>query len=290
VEEEVQQEVFSQARGKSQRPCLQEGGGLEETVSLKGGRGGSPRLSVPSPDTSPRLPFNLPPAHNHLEVGGRLRHFLPFWKEDFETSPQLLQAMEGYHPPFMSPPPLSYPGVKFSTPSQGANSPLIDAEVAALLEKGAIEEVALHPPPLGFISIFLVQKKNGKMRTVINLKKLNAAHLDTPHFRMESPQDVRQAIRPGDWAAYIDLKDWYFHVPIAPDARKYLRLEKTPIPVLHPPLRPVSSHSDIYTPVQEGKGQAWLSGYSYHLLPGRHLGLGLNVPDLLVQHAGGPLF
>jgi hypothetical protein len=96
--------------------------------------------------------------------------------------------------------------------------------VAALLEKGAIEEVELHPPPLGYISnIFLVQKKNGKMRPVINLKKLNAAYLDTPHFRMETPQDVRQAIRPVDWAASIDLKDAYFHVPIAKDARKYLR-------------------------------------------------------------------
>jgi hypothetical protein len=77
--------------------------------------------------------------------------------------------------------------------------------VTALIEKGAIEGVPLHPPPLSFISnIFLVQKKNGK---VMNLKKLNAAHLETPHFRMESPQDVRQAIYPGDWAASIDLKD-----------------------------------------------------------------------------------
>jgi hypothetical protein len=68
-----------------------------------------------------------------------------------------------------------------------------------------------------------VQKKNGKIRPVINLKKLNAARLETPHFRMESPQDVRQAIRPGDWAASIDLKDAYFHVPITMESRKYLR-------------------------------------------------------------------
>jgi hypothetical protein len=52
------------------------------------------------------------------------------------------------------------------------------------------------------------------MRPVINLKRLNAAHLDTPHFRMETPQDVRHAIRPGDWAASINLKD---------ADRKYLR-------------------------------------------------------------------
>jgi hypothetical protein len=105
-----------------------------------------------------------------------------------ETSPQLLQAVEGYHPPFTSPPPLAFPGACFSTPSQGANNPLIDSEVAALIEKGAIEEVPLHPPPLSFISnTFLVQKKNGKMRPVINLKKLNAAHLETPHFRLVGP-------------------------------------------------------------------------------------------------------
>jgi hypothetical protein len=34
---------------------------------------------------------------------------------------------------------------------------------------------------------------------------------------------VRQTIRPRDWAASIDLKDAYFHVPIAKDARKYLQ-------------------------------------------------------------------
>jgi hypothetical protein len=114
--------------------------------------------------------------------------------------------------------------VNFSTPSQGANDPLVDIEVEAMLAKGAIEEVPLHPPPPSFIStIFLVEKKNGGMRPVINLKRLNAAHLDTPHFRMDTPQDVRFAIRPGDWAASIDLRDAYFHVPIHPEDRKFLR-------------------------------------------------------------------
>jgi hypothetical protein len=41
-----------------------------------------------------------------------------------------------------------------------------DIEVASLLEKGAIEEVPLRPPSLGFVSyLFFVQKKNGKMRS-----------------------------------------------------------------------------------------------------------------------------
>jgi hypothetical protein len=46
---------------------------------------------------------------------------------------------------------------------------------------GAIEEVPLFPPPLSYISyIFLVPKKSGEMRPILNLKKLNMAHLNTP--------------------------------------------------------------------------------------------------------------
>jgi hypothetical protein len=119
---------------------------------------------VSSPDSSPchNSLLDLPLTQDHLEVGGRLRHFLPFWREVLETPPHLLQAVEGYRPLFTSPPPLACPGVAFSTLSQGANNPFIDAEVAALLKKGAIEEVPLVPPPPSFISnIFLVRKKNG---------------------------------------------------------------------------------------------------------------------------------
>jgi hypothetical protein len=61
------------------------------------------------------------------------------------------------------------------------------------------------------------------MRPVINLKHLNAANLDTPHFRLETPQDVRHAIRAGDWAASIDLRDANFHIPIHMEDRKFLR-------------------------------------------------------------------
>jgi hypothetical protein len=79
------------------------------------------------------------------------------------------------------------------------------------------------PPPLSYISpIFLVPKKDGGMRP-INLKRLNAAYLDTPHFRMEMVEDVCHALRPGDWATSIDLKDAYFHIPLHPSTRKYMR-------------------------------------------------------------------
>jgi hypothetical protein len=60
------------------------------------------------------------------------------------------------------------------------------------------------------------------MRPILNLKKLNAVHLDNPYFRMETTKDVRHVLRPEDWAASIDLKDAYFHVPLYHSTKKYV--------------------------------------------------------------------
>jgi hypothetical protein len=120
-----------------------------------------------------------------------------------------------------SPPPRLFPcRARTSAPPQGKNDFYIDQEVEVLLLKGAIEEVPLFPPPLN--SIFLVPKKCGGMRPILKLKKLNAAHLNTPYFRMKTVEDVRHALRPGDWAASIDLRDTYFHVPLHPSMEKYM--------------------------------------------------------------------
>jgi len=40
---------------------------------------------------------------------------------------------------------------------------------------------------------------------------------------MFSPQRVLKFLKPGDWLASLDLKDAYFHVPIFPSHRKFLR-------------------------------------------------------------------
>jgi hypothetical protein len=128
-------------------------------------------------------------------VGGRLKDFAPFWRKSLDCSFFILEAVTGFRPQFTSPPPLSLPGISFEYPSQGKNDHYIDKEVEALLAKGAIEEVSLSPPPLSYISpIFLVSQKDGGMRPILNLKRLNAAHLDTPHFRMETVEDVRHAL------------------------------------------------------------------------------------------------
>ena len=90
-----------------------------------------------------------------------------------------------------------------------------------MLEKRAIIEVS---PSLGYYSrVFVVPKKDGGWRPIINLKRLNKRFLDPPHFRMDTAKDVGLLLRRGDWAASVDLKDAYFHVAVVPRFRRYLR-------------------------------------------------------------------
>ena len=73
-----------------------------------------------------------------------------------------------------------------SPPFKTAEIQLIDNEAEELLLKRAVTRVA--PSKDKFISnIFLVSKKTGKMRSVINLKPLNQ-YIQNIHFKMENIQ------------------------------------------------------------------------------------------------------
>jgi hypothetical protein len=120
-------------------------------------------VSLAQMPCSATIPFQVAPDPCPSRGRGQTAP-LPSLQEEGvgDPPPHLLHAVEGYHPPFTSPAPLACPGVGFSTPSLGAIDPFVDLEVEALLEKRAIEEVPLVPPPPSFISnIFLVKKKNG---------------------------------------------------------------------------------------------------------------------------------
>ena len=106
---------------------------------------------------------------------------------------------KGYKIPFVNKPFLSPTPVLL----QQTESLTLVEEVNKLLHKGAVEKIEPEGP--GFYSrIFLVPKKNGKLRLIIDLSRLNT-FLDIQSFRMETANKVRQAIQPNDWAFSLDL-------------------------------------------------------------------------------------
>ena len=102
-----------------------------------------------------------------------------------------------------------------------SDSTKIDSEIQSLQQKGALKQV--QPEADQFLSnLFLVPKRDGTSRPVINLKGLNG-FLQYTHFKMEGIHLLRDLVQPGDWLGKVDLKDAYFVVPIWKGHRKYLR-------------------------------------------------------------------
>ena len=88
------------------------------------------------------------------------------------------------------------------------------------------------PNSRGFFSnMFMVPKKDGGQRPVINLKQLNK-FVKSEHFKMEGLHTVKALIQHNDWMAKVDLKDAFFMVPIA-QQHQHLLLFKTEMGTFH---------------------------------------------------------
>ena len=155
-----------------------------------------------------------------IPVGGRLKYFWKEWTNITEDKWVLSIIKNGYLLEFHQNPPFS--GVK-QTNVNVKNLAILNSEIKDLLEKGAIEPVPVKERMEGFYStLFLVPKKSGGLRPVINLKPLNQ-YLRKIHFKMDTMSKVLNLVQKGDWGITLNFKDAYFHVPIHKNHRKYLR-------------------------------------------------------------------
>ena len=82
-------------------------------------------------------------------------------------------------------------------------SKIISEEIAKLLKKGVIEECEREKWDFIF-TVSTRRKKDGGMRTILNLKQLNK-HVIYQHFKMESLPDVFKIIQPNCWMTSVDL-------------------------------------------------------------------------------------
>ena len=157
----------------------------------------NPRIKDSLVDIPQRTPvlsdLQLPPPVMVSTLAGRTALHKAAWQK--LTSDQwVLEAISGNkielipHPCQAHQPP---------TLEKGERATAISKELTNLLEKGAVQEVQHQVEP-GFVSrLFLVPKKGGQMRPVINLRPFNhfvAFH----HFKMEGIQVVKDILQPND--------------------------------------------------------------------------------------------
>ena len=125
---------------------------------------------------------------------------------------------EGFQYPFSS---NSLP--KFSTnnkdTSRGATS--FKYGNTKLISKGTITQIPLSKD--GYYSrIFLVPKKGGGMRPVIDLSSLNN-FVESQHFQMENLSSIKTLLKQGDFMTKLNLKDAYLTIAMNPQSQKFLR-------------------------------------------------------------------
>ncbi|KAL0201683.1 hypothetical protein M9458_004870, partial [Cirrhinus mrigala] len=166
-------------------------------------------------------PLQLNPEAS-LERLVPLVDYLAAWKLLPNVSAWVLRTVEkGYAIQFGAPPP-PFDGV-FPTLVGPRQALVMEQEVETLLRKEAIEVVPPHVRESGFYSrYFIVPKKDGGLRPIIDLRRLNHSVMKLK-FKMLTVKQVVSQIRSEDWFVTIDLKDAYFHVSILPQHRKFLR-------------------------------------------------------------------
>ena len=145
-----------------------------------------------------------------------MAHFAQNWAEITDDNWVLSLIRKGYRIPFKERPILSPDLTFFQQPL----SLQLEEEVPSLLSKGAVEKIIPECP--GYYSrIFLVPKKNGKLRLIIDLSVLNH-FVYTETFKMETQRKVRNASTER-LGVFIGSDGRLLHIPIHHRSRKYLR-------------------------------------------------------------------
>lgn len=127
----------------------------------------------------------------HIPVGGRLQYFNHQWEKITDDKWVLQTLKEGLKLEFLN-----------SPIQTGARKTIVNflilEEVLKLLEKCAIELVSYMGIQKGFYStFFLVTKKSGNLRSIINLRPLNR-YMMKQHFNIDKSSLLSEQERLGN--------------------------------------------------------------------------------------------
>jgi len=97
----------------------------------------------------------------------------------------------------------------------------IKEEITRLLKMGAIVECQRSEIHLLSPLKVVPKKTQGEFRLVVNMRKLNSYMVDYSS-KLENVDSLLKAMKPNCYFMKVDLKNGYFHVPIATECTKYM--------------------------------------------------------------------
>ncbi len=155
------------------------------------------RTGNETPEPGPCVPPRCPTAGTSVGSLVPLVRFWGAWLALPNPSRWLLHTIRlGYAIQFARRPP-KYRGTHLTT-VRAADAPILRAEIAVLLAKDAIEPVPPADMRSGFYSpYFIVPKKGGVLRPILDLRVLNRALHRLP-FKMLTPKRIFGFVRPQD--------------------------------------------------------------------------------------------
>ena len=179
-------------------------------------------VSFVSPCPSvPPVP-SVPNAAESPPVGGRLQRFWETWLS-LGSNPQVISILkEGYSLPFKMKPPLTRSPMIISGYANPRKNNSFKEALQSLIAKQAVEKVVVQSSLAFYNRLFIVPKPNNKWGPILDLSKLNL-FLNFETFKMETLETIRLSLQQGEWITSLDFSDMYFHIPINPRLRKYLR-------------------------------------------------------------------
>ena len=152
--------------------------------------------------------------------GGRVRHHLPFWKTICKDK-YVLDIIDGVSVQFDTqlPTQLTLPReLKMNSTEQE----FVDEEISHLLQEGFIVKLNSHIPSGWVSNVFLVPKRQGGFRMILNLKDLNQ-YVKYTKFKMDGIEKVVHMMREGDFFASLDLRSAFGHLYIKKEFQKYFQ-------------------------------------------------------------------
>ncbi len=165
-------------------------------------------------------PFQLI-SDDNLPIGGRLRHFAPFWRR-LTNSKKVIQTILGAKIPLISEPIQREVPEPYHLSTDAAT--LIRKEVRWMVEQKIA--VPVEPRPDQVVSpFFLATKKEKSKQPILNVKRINQNHLPKLHFKMETLALVLPLIKKNEWFTSWDVRKGFFNIAIHPEFRRFFCFE-----------------------------------------------------------------